>query len=1368
MAPPKSKAPKLPNSLLQQLGVEDGGGNGGRGRRRPGRKEMRKAERQEKKQSRSQSSRPPPQKRLKSQHVRHNGDDDDDDEEDEDIEPLNAKIIPENNNEDSPKPKSILKTTKKSDPQQGKAFRKDDAIPESRIGKNISKAIKDKLAEDDDEIAALEKKLGLKGKKKGLPKSFQEDGLDELLGDLDALDESEDEEVQQKKKGKAEANDWLERKRAEARKRARGNESDEDEDDEMLDEDDEDDDASDISMDEPNFLGSDSGDNDSDLGDEDMADDDFEGFGSGSEEDVPPKPKVRENPYVAPVVATTVSSGKYIPPSLRKASSSDSEDLVRLRRQTQGLVNRLTEANLISLLGEIEKLYRVNARQHMTSTLIDLLLTSVCEPTTLPDTLIILPAGFISAIYKIIGTDFGAQVIQRVVELFDEHYARVMSLNQDSSAYIPDSKETTNLIALLSELYNFQVVGSSLIFDYIKLFLDTLSEMNAELLLKIVRISGPQLRQDDPSSLKDIVTMLRPAVQKAGGEEKLSVRTKFMIETINDLKNNKMKTGAVASAVTSEHTIRMKKTLGTLNTRTIKASEPLRIGLKDIRDSDKKGKWWLVGASWAGNAEDDEEPTSKTKNTREVQEVDAGTSDLVQLAKEQRMNTDIRRAVFITIMSASDYQDAYLRLMKLKLKKVQELEIPKVLIQCSGAEKMYNPYYTLIAKRLCGDRKLKMAFQFSLWDLFKKMGETNDDDDDDFEEDTELDTRHIVNLAKMFGTLMAEGGLGLNVLKNLNLSYLQAKTKTFCEVLFITILLQTQKASKEGRDEKAISNLFSRVKDTPQMITGLQYFLKKVVGKTDIAGGKVEKDTVKWGSKIAGDTLQALLNEDTLPRAAVRSAFRQQSSLPKIVAPSGIANLSRRGYATEAEEEQDLVIIGGGVAGYVAAIKAGQEGMKVTCIEKRGTLGGTCLNVGCIPSKALLNNSHLYHQILHDTKARGIEVGDVKLNLQQMMKSKDTAVAGLTKGVEFLFKKNNVKYVKGTATFTGEHEVKVNLSEGGEETIVGKNILIATGSEATPFPGLEVDEKRIITSTGAIALEKVPESMVVIGGGIIGLEMSSVWSRLGTKVTVVEFLPQIGGPGMDLEIAKSSQKILKKQGIDFKVNTKVMGGDVSGEKVKLSLEAAKGGKEETLDADVVLVAIGRRPYTAGLGLENIGLETDDKGRLVIDSEYRTKLPHIRVVGDCTFGPMLAHKAEEEAVAVVEYIKKGYGHVNYAAIPSVMYTHPEVAWVGQNEQELKAAGTKYKIGTFPFSANSRAKTNLDTEGMVKMLADAETDRILGVHIIGPNAGEMIAEATLAIEYGASSEDIGRTCHAHPTLAEAFKEAAMATYGKAVHF
>merc|ERR1712000_663824 len=417
-----------------------------------------------------------------------------------------------------------------------------------------------------------------------------------------------------------------------------------------------------------------------------------------------------------------------------------------------------------------------------------------------------------------------------------------------------------------------------------------------------------------------------------------------------------------------------------------------------------------------------------------------------------------------------------------------------------------------------------------------------------------------------------------------------------------------------------------------------------------------------------------MLASRLIPRntAGIRPVVAR-STLPTVASVNSLSRWSR-GMAT-VQDEKDLVIIGGGVAGYVAAIKAGQEGMSVACIEKRGTLGGTCLNVGCIPSKSLLNNSHLYHTILHDTKNRGIEVGDVKLNLANFMKAKDASVNGLTKGVEFLLKKNGAEYIKGAGSFVNENEVKVALNDGGETTIKGKNFLIATGSEATPFPGLEIDEKRIITSTGAIALEKVPESMLVIGGGIIGLEMASVWSRLGTKVTVVEFMGQIGGPGLD----------------------------------------------------------------------NIGLELDERGRVIIDSEYRTKIPHIRCVGDATFGPMLAHKAEEEAVAVVEYIKKGYGHVNYGCIPSVMYTYPEVAWVGQSEQDLKSQNIPYNVGTFPFSANSRAKTNLDTDGMVKMLADPETDRLLGVHIIGPNAGEMIAEGTLALEYGASSEDIARTCH-----------------------
>ncbi|KAH3673209.1 hypothetical protein WICMUC_003827 [Wickerhamomyces mucosus] len=495
-----------------------------------------------------------------------------------------------------------------------------------------------------------------------------------------------------------------------------------------------------------------------------------------------------------------------------------------------------------------------------------------------------------------------------------------------------------------------------------------------------------------------------------------------------------------------------------------------------------------------------------------------------------------------------------------------------------------------------------------------------------------------------------------------------------------------------------------------------------------------------------------------------RLATQRQVALTKF----GSKFTSVRTLADVVAKKHDVVIIGGGPGGYVAAIKAAQLGLDTACIEKRGTLGGTCLNVGCIPSKALLNNSHLFHQIQHDTKKRGIEVSGAKINVAEFQKSKDTAVKQLTSGIEGLFKKNGVTYYKGNGSFVDEHTVKVDALEGNENALLqADNIIIATGSEVTPFPGITIDEERIVSSTGALALKEIPKKLTIIGGGIIGLEMGSVYSRLGSEVTIVEFQDAIGA-SMDNEVAKATQKFLQKQGFKFKLGTKVLSGERNGDIVKIEVENVKSGEKEQLESDVLLVAIGRRPYIQGLNAEAVDLEVDKRGRLVIDSQYRSKHPHIRVIGDVTFGPMLAHKAEDEGVAAAEYIKHGHGHVNYGNIPSVMYSHPEVAWVGQTEQQLKEAGIKYKVGKFPFIANSRAKTNNDTEGFVKFLADSETQRVLGVHIIGPNAGEMIGEAGLALEYGASTEDIARVCHAHPTLSEAFKEAALGTFDKTINF
>ncbi|KAM6567884.1 dihydrolipoyl dehydrogenase, mitochondrial [Cannabis sativa] len=473
-----------------------------------------------------------------------------------------------------------------------------------------------------------------------------------------------------------------------------------------------------------------------------------------------------------------------------------------------------------------------------------------------------------------------------------------------------------------------------------------------------------------------------------------------------------------------------------------------------------------------------------------------------------------------------------------------------------------------------------------------------------------------------------------------------------------------------------------------------------------------------------------------------------------------------RGFASSGSDESDVVVIGGGPGGYVAAIKAAQLGLKTTCIEKRGTLGGTCLNVGCIPSKALLHSSHMYHEAKHSFSNHGVKFASVEVDLPAMMGQKDKAVSNLTRGIEGLFKKNKVTYVKGYGKFISPSEVSVDTIDGGNTIVKGKNIIVATGSDVKSLPGITIDEERIVSSTGALALKEIPKKLVVIGAGYIGLEMGSVWGRLGSEITVVEFASEIV-PSMDGEIRKQFQRSLEKQGMKFKLNTKVVGVDTSSGGVKLTLEPAAGGEQTTLDADVVLVSAGRTPFTSGLGLDKIGVETDKGGRILVNERFATNVSGVFAIGDVIPGPMLAHKAEEDGVACVEFIAGKVGHVDYDKVPGVVYTHPEVASVGKTEEQVKALGVEYRVGKFPFLANSRAKAIDDAEGLVKVLADKETDKILGVHIMAPNAGELIHEAAIALAYDASSEDIARVCHAHPTMSEALKEAAMATYDKPIH-
>ena len=462
----------------------------------------------------------------------------------------------------------------------------------------------------------------------------------------------------------------------------------------------------------------------------------------------------------------------------------------------------------------------------------------------------------------------------------------------------------------------------------------------------------------------------------------------------------------------------------------------------------------------------------------------------------------------------------------------------------------------------------------------------------------------------------------------------------------------------------------------------------------------------------------------------------------------------------------DLIVIGTGPGGYVCAIRAAQLGLKTAVVEKDATFGGCCLNVGCIPSKALLQASHLFEDAGHTFGAMGIGVPAPKLDLKQMMKFKQEGVDGNVKGVDFLFKKNKIEAFRGIARILGPGRVEVKGADGKTQTLEAKSIVIATGSDVAKLPGIAIDEKRIVSSTGALELAEVPKKLLVVGAGVIGLELGSVWRRLGAEIEVVEFLDRIL-PGMDNEVARAFQRILEKQGIKFRLGSKVTAVDAKGKMLKASVEPAKGGKSETLEADVVLVSIGRVPYTEGLGLKEVGVALDEKRRVKVDAHYRTNVAGIFAIGDVIAGPMLAHKAEDEGIAVAEILAGQAGHVNYDAIPNVIYTFPEVASVGKTEEELKAASIAYKIGKFPFTANGRAKVNKTTDGFVKILADSTTDRVLGVHIIGADAGTLIGEVTLAIEFGASAEDIARTCHAHPTLSEAVKEAALAVDGRPIH-
>ncbi|KAF2766534.1 hypothetical protein EJ03DRAFT_177288 [Teratosphaeria nubilosa] len=819
--------PKLPKALLHQVG------GAGKGKRRElSRKDRRKAQRSEKKARHAPQTDPRRPNRVNPRQ--HHGESDSEDEHSSTTKPVaNKPAI------DAKPLKSILKPTKRPEPIPEADDEEDveddlsnDSDEDSDGSFTISRAAaKAGLDDEDAEILALERKLGVKGKKRSL--DIGDDELEWLVAGSDSGDEG----ARGTKRKRPEDAKWLQDKRLKA------SVGEDDVASEASDEDDELEVGEDGSEEDQNL--------ESPFSEDELSEGDFDGFDEDDDMPPPAQAKQRENPYVAPAAVGEVpASGKYIPPSLRKAAASDEEALKQLKRQVQGQLNRLSEANLLSIMQSVEQIYERNARQHVTSSLVDLLVGLVSDPSALNDTFIILHAAFAAALYKVIGTDFGAQLLERIVDSLGEYHTS-------------EGKQSLNLMAFLSSLYTFQVVASTIIFDYIKILLSELSESNTELLLRLIRACGTQLRGDDPTSLKDIVLLLQRSVATIG-EANLSVRTKFMIETISNLKNNRLKSNAAgASAVAAEHTTKLKKTLGTLNSRA-RASEPLRITLKDLKESDKKGKWWLVGASWndpakVGASANDTHKGSR-KRSDHVADDDGyesetpGKPNLVRLARQQGMNTEIRRAIFSTLLSSLDFKDAHTRLLKLNLKSKQQLEIPKVLVHCAGAETKYNPYYTLVAKKLLntgeGGAKLKKAFQFALVEVIRQISEADEEgDEDEGVERAEWSMQKIVNLGKFYGTLVADGGLPITVLKTVEWGFVGPKLKAFVDVCLTTVLLKAK---------GSVEDMFSAVESAPGMIRGLSWHIKSEISGGELGADEKEVRKIRDRAGMALKTLTEL------------------------------------------------------------------------------------------------------------------------------------------------------------------------------------------------------------------------------------------------------------------------------------------------------------------------------------------------------------------------------------------------------------------------------------------------------------------------------------------------------------------------------